>query len=126
MRHSSIPHFSEREMEIMQFLWDQRESRAADIASYFLDTNKQLRNTTYTFLSRLIDKGAIKREDPGFVCSPLYSREEMQFNEAQSFLRKVYAGSFRDMFAQFVSSQDLTEQDIDELKRLIIDKKDSV
>ncbi|MFA6736232.1 MAG: BlaI/MecI/CopY family transcriptional regulator [Saccharofermentanales bacterium] len=126
MSRSSIPHLSEREMEIMQFLWDHGESSAADIASFFLKTNKQLRNTTYTFLSRLIDKGVIKREDPGFTCSPLFERYEMQFNEAQSFLKKVYDGSFRDMFAQFVSMQDLTKQEIEELKKLISEKKDGV
>ena len=124
MSRSPVPHLSEREMEIMQFLWEHGESSAADIASFFLDTNKQLRNTTYTFLSRLIDKGVIKREDPGFTCSPLFEREEIQFNEARSFLKKVYDGSFRDMFAQFVSGQDLTEQDIEELKQLIKNKKD--
>ena len=123
MSRISIPHLSEREMEIMRFLWEHGESSASDIAAFFLDSKQQLRNTTYTFLSRLIDKGVIQRVDPGFLCLPLYRREEMQYNEAQSFLKKVYDGSFRDMFAQFVSNPQFTEQDIEALRMLIKEKK---
>lgn len=124
MDHTAIPRLSEREMEIMHFLWEHGTSSAVDIASYFLDSNGQRRNTTYTFLSRMIDKGVIERKDPGFICIPLFEREEMQFKEAQSFLKKVYDGSFRDMFAQFLEKRDLSEKEIEELKQMISDMKD--
>jgi BlaI family penicillinase repressor len=123
MNQSSIPHLSEREMEIMQLLWEHGQLSAGEIATHFLKNNNQFRNTTYTFLTRLLDKGIIRREDPGFICLPVYDRDSMQLNEAHSFLSKVYDGSFRDMFAQFVSKQKLSRHEIDELQKLIDEQK---
>lgn len=123
MNQSSIPHLSEREMEIMQLLWEHGQLSAGEIAAHFLKTKNQYRNTTYTFLKRLLDKGIIRREDPGFICLPVYDRDSMQLNEAHSFLSKVYDGSFRDMFAQFVSKQKLSRHEIDELQKLIDEQK---
>ncbi len=123
MNQLPIPHLSEREMEIMQLLWEYGQLSAGVIAAHFLKKNNQFRNTTYTFLTRLMDKGVIKREDPGFICLPVYDRDAMQLNEASSFLTKVYDGSFRDMFAQFVSNKNLSKQEIDELQKLIDEQK---
>ena len=123
MNQPTIPHLSEREMEIMQLLWEYGQLSAGEIAAHFLKTNNQFRNTTYTFITRLLDKGIIKREDPGFICLPVYDRDTMQLNEARSFLTKVYDGSFRDMFAQFVSKKNLSRHEIDELQKLIDEQK---
>ncbi|MHB8964114.1 MAG: BlaI/MecI/CopY family transcriptional regulator [Saccharofermentanales bacterium] len=123
MNQSSIPHLSEREMEIMQLLWEHGQLSAGEIAAHFLKASHQFRNTTYTFLARLLDKGIIRREDPGFLCFPVYDRDSMQLNEARTFLSKVYDGSFRDMFAQFVSKQKLSSHEIDELQKLIDEQK---
>lgn len=120
---SQLPHLTDRELEIMQLLWEHEKLSAGEIAGYFLKTQNQFRNTTYTFISRLLEKGVIRRDDPGFICVPLYERDVLLLNEAKSFIDKIYDGSFQDMFAQFVRQQALSPQDISELQKLIDESK---
>lgn len=54
---------------------------AGEIASHFLRARKQFINSTYTFITKLIEKSAILREDPGFICTPLYKKDTLLINE---------------------------------------------
>ena len=123
MDDSQLPRLTDRELEIMQLLWAHGKRSAGEIAGYFLKTQNQFRNTTYTFLTRLLEKRVIRREDPGFICVPLYERDTLQMNEAKNFLDKLYDGSFKNMFAQFVRQQTLSSQEISELQKLIDESK---
>lgn len=123
MLDQELPRLTDREMEIMQLLWDHGQLSAGQIAAHFLKTDNQFRNTTYTFIKRLLDKGVIIRQDPGFVCVPVYQRDTLLLNEAKSFIEKLYDGSFRNMFAQFVQQQELSPAELEELQKLIDESK---
>jgi predicted transcriptional regulator len=119
MAEKNLPKLSDRELEIMKLLWDHGRLSAGEIAGHFLKTRKQYRNSTYTFISKMLDKGAIRRQDPGFICVPLFERDTLLLHEANTFLDRVYDGSFQNMFAQFVRRKALTEQELADLQRLI-------
>ncbi len=119
MTDHQLPRLSDRELEIMKLLWEHGQMSAGEIASHFLKVRGQFRNSTYTFITKLIEKGVVHREDPGYICIPLYEKDTILVNEAHSFLDKVYDGSFNSMFAQFVRSKVLTPQEITELQKLI-------
>ena len=123
MTENQLPHLSDRELEIMKLLWKHGQMSAGAIAGHFLKARKQFRNSTYTFITNLIEKGVIRREDPGFICIPLYEQNTILINEAQSFLDKVYEGSFKSMFAQFIHEKALTKDEIAELHKLINDSQ---
>lgn len=112
---------TDREMDIMNVIWEREKVSAQEIAAYFLEPMQggYNKNTTYTFLKRLIEKGAIKRIDPGFFCVAICSREEVQYEKTKSFVEKVYQGSFRQLFVQFAQSEKLGKQEIDELKKIL-------
>ncbi len=119
MTQPNLPRLTDRELEIMQLLWQHGQLSASEIAAHFLKTQRQLRNTTYTFITKLIDKRVIRRTDPGFICIPLYECDTLLLHETRSFLDKVYDGSLERMFAQFLRQQALTPQEIAGLQKLI-------
>ena len=77
------------------------------------------KNTTYTVIKKLVDKGAIKREEPGFMCSSLVSRDEIQKAETQSLINKLFGGSKKALFSALLEDEKLTKDEIKELKDMI-------
>ena len=52
---------SEAEMDIMKILWERGPCRASEIACACKDRNGWEKNTSYTFLQRLVQKKAVRR-----------------------------------------------------------------
>ena len=66
------------ELKIMQLIWQNEPVRAKKVSLLADDAFGWNKNTTYTVLKKLEAKGFIKREDPGFVCTSLVSRDEVR------------------------------------------------
>ncbi len=120
----NIPSVSNRELEILQVIWQSEGITALETAQYFQkpENGGYNKNTTYTFLNRMVEKGVIERREPNFRCVPLYRREDIVRNETKNFIDRVYEGSFQKLFAQF-AEEALSEEDILELERLIEKKR---
>ncbi|MDR1564318.1 MAG: BlaI/MecI/CopY family transcriptional regulator [Oscillospiraceae bacterium] len=106
------------ELKIMELLWREGAVSAKQIsilASGEIGWNK---NTTYTVIKKLIEKNVVKREEPGFVCSALIGRDEVQREETNRLIEKLWGGSKKAFFAAFVDEH-LSQDEIDELKSLI-------
>ena len=77
----------EGELNVMELLWSNKALAAKDIAKIIKEYIGWEKNTTYTVIKRLIDKGAIEREDPGFICRAIISKSTIQEIETKA-LRK--------------------------------------
>ena len=113
----------EGELNIMELLWSNKELAAKDISKIIKEYIGWEKNTTYTVIKRLIDKGAIEREDPGFVCKALISKRMVQNIETQALINKLYNGSLNNFFVEFLKNQNMTNTEILELERIIGEKK---
>ena len=58
----------------------------------------------------------------GLYFFPLYSQAECQHTKAQSFIKKIYGGTFKSMLVQFIQEDSLSEEAIKDL-RSILDEK---
>lgn len=121
---SKIPRISEAEWQIMKIIWARSPITAAEVIAALDDQVYWKPKTIKTLLSRLLNKEAIGFDKQGrtYVYYPLVSEEECVKSESQSFLKRVYGGAVNVMFASFLEEQDLSREDIEELKR-ILDKK---
>ena len=54
-----LPEITDREMEIMEVVWSRGEVSAQEILQK--ENGAYSKNTTYTFLNRLVGKGVLKR-----------------------------------------------------------------
>ena len=107
------------ELKLMELIWEREPVSAKDLsilAATALEWNK---NTTYTVLKKLEAKGFILRKDPGFVCSSLVTRGEVQKSEAKSLAARLFGGSKRALFSALLEDEELTADDIAELKDMI-------
>ena len=109
------------ELKVMEILWKQGEVTAKKIAE---ELDRQIgwsKTTTYTVIKKCVDKGAVKREEPGFICRPLISRQEVQDYETEELIDKMFDGSKEKFFAAFLDGKKLSNQEVDSLKRMIDD-----
>ena len=106
------------ELKIMEILSREGTLSAKQVSVIAAEEIGWNKNTTYTILKKLIDKNAVARKEPGFLCSPLIARDIVQKDETERLIDKFWGGSKKAFFAAFVDEQ-LTDDEISELKSLI-------
>ncbi|MBO4290076.1 MAG: BlaI/MecI/CopY family transcriptional regulator [Lachnospiraceae bacterium] len=107
------------EVKIMEIIWERGPLPAKEISLIAADRIGWNKNTTYTVIKKLEAKGFIRRDEPGFICTPLVSQEEMQKKEALTLLNKFFGGSRKALFSALLEEEDLTDSEIQELRELI-------
>ncbi len=110
----------EGELNVMELLWSNKALAAKDIAKIIKEYIGWEKNTTYTVIKRLIDKGAIIREDPGFICRANVTKRKIQDIETQALLNQLYNGSVSNFITAYLAEQKLSGADIAELKKIIL------
>ena len=107
------------ELKVMEPLWADGPQSASELAKKLAASAGWNRNTTYTVIKKLVDKGAVSRSDPGFVCAPLVTREEVQRLETDSLITRLFGGSKAQFLSAFLSEKDLTPAEAQQLRDLI-------
>jgi predicted transcriptional regulator len=113
----------EGELNVMELLWSNKVLAAKDISKIIKEYIGWEKNTTYTVIKRLIDKGAIKREDPGFLCRAAISKRIVQNIETKVLLNKVYNGSLSTFLTEYLKNQDLSRAEYMELERIVSEQR---
>ena len=118
---SKIQRMSDAEKEVMQIIWAAGGSVSS---AWLLDELKSRNrdwkpNTVLTFLARLIEKGILTAKKHGRANEyiPLVSEKEYKQSEARSFLDSVYDGSVKKFIAALYEGDDLTTDEINDLKK---------
>lgn len=109
------------ERKVMEVLWREGGISAGQVVKILKEETGWNKNTTYTVIKKCVDKGAVKREEPGFICRPLISRQEVQDFETEELIDKMFDGSKEKFFAAFLDGKKLSKQEVDSLKKLIDD-----
>ena len=107
------------EAKVMEIIWEKGPLSAKEISLIAVDTIGWNKNTTYTVIKKLEAKGFIRRDEPGFICTPLVSREQMQKQETESLINRFFGGSKKALFSALIDKEDLTEEQAEELQRII-------
>ena len=96
------------ELKVMNVLWKEGDCTAKHISNVLKEEIGWNMNTTYTLIKRCINKGAIERYEPNFMCHALIAREEVQAAEAEELLDKIFGGSVDKMFAALIGGKNDT------------------
>ena len=107
------------EIKVMDVLWREGEAQAKHIAAVLGETIGWNVNTTYTLIKRCIEKGAIERSEPGFVCRALVSREQVQEQQTQELVDRVFGGSTDQLFASLLGGRRVSRQQLARLRAMI-------
>lgn len=107
------------ELRVMEPLWADGPMSAGELAKRLAASCGWNRNTTYTVIKKLVDKGAVSRSEPGFLCTPLISREDVQRLETDSLITRLFGGSKTQFLSAFLSEGQLTQSDAQQLRAII-------
>lgn len=113
----------EGELNVMELLWSNKELAAKDISKIIKEYIGWEKNTTYTVIKRLIDKGAIERIDPGFICKAIISKRTVQNIETDALLNKLFNSSLNTFFVEYLANKKLSSAELFELERIVFEQK---
>ena len=118
-----LPNISESEWEVMKVIWSEHPITSGEVVKSLEDSTLWKPRTIKTLLNRLVDKGAVGREGKGkdYRYFPLIEKAVLVKAESQSFLKRVFGGSLKPMIATMVETEDLSPEDIEEIKQMFED-----
>lgn len=85
------------ELNVMEVLWENGELRASEVVQILAGRIGWNRNTTYTVIKKCVEKGAIKRIEPKFICYPMVSREAAQEYALKELQARLFEGNKEKM-----------------------------
>lgn len=120
-----MPSISESELEIMKLLWEKSPLTSNEIIDSIDPSMNWSDNTVKTFINRLLNKEAIVNERSGrsYLYYPNVSYDEFLESENKSFLNTIYGGSVDLLLSKFIEDENLSDDDIDELQKILNEKK---
>lgn len=107
------------ELKVMEVLWRRGDTSAKDIAQELGTEIGWNKNTTYTVIKKCVDKGAVERREPGFVCHALITQQQAQQQEIDQLVSKLFDGNEQRLFASLLGRQKLPSDVADRLRRMI-------
>lgn len=107
------------ELKIMTVLWREGDCTAKHISDILKEEVGWNMNTTYTLIKRCIKKGAIERSEPHFMCRARIPREEVQEDETNELIEKMYDGSADKLFCALLGRKKLSADQIEKLRQIV-------
>lgn len=121
MKNISI---GDAELEIMKVIWRAKKPiTSLDIGKEVEDKGWK-KTTIATFLTRLVEKGALCADKQGklYYYTALITEKEYRKSQTKNLIKSLYNGSVRDFAVAFFKEQRLTDDDIKELKSIFEEK----
>lgn len=116
-----VPQISDAEWKVMKVIWAKSRCTANEVIQELSSCTSWKPKTIKTLLSRLVKKGVLGYEEQNraYLYYPLIGEEECIREENRSFLERVYNGSLSMMLVTFIKEAKLTDEEIEELKRIL-------
>lgn len=112
---------TESEWQIMKVLWQHGAMTSKEMMQHIPKSLAWKENTVKTLLSRLAQKAIINYEKEGrfYKYFAVYSEAECIQEESKKFLNRVFDGMTKKMMASFLKQDDLSKDDLEELKAML-------
>lgn len=119
------PRISEAETQVMRVLWERSPLTASQIIETLSGQVEWKPKTVKTLIARLVSKQVVgfERDGKAYRYRPLVRREAFHTAQRKSFLRRFYGGALKPMLAAFIEEEELTPDEIAELRKLL-DRKE--
>ncbi len=105
------------ETRFAELMWDNEPTSSGDLVKLCEKEFAWKKSTTYTMLRRLCERGIFQNKDG--VVSSLMNRQEFQALQSEQFVKETFDGSLPHFLAAFATRRKLSENEINELQKLI-------
>ena len=114
---------TEAQLKVLNVLW--KAEKPICISEMITELKKQdiqwAYRTVSTFVGQLEEKGAVAgiKDQMTFYYYPLIEEKDFRKNEAKNLIKKHFGGSLKGFLAAFTGDEDLTQQEIEDMKEWI-------
>ncbi|GAP76043.1 MULTISPECIES: BlaI/MecI/CopY family transcriptional regulator [Pseudoalteromonas] len=117
---------SKAEFAVMEALWQGHPAKASEVVARLSDDTQWHEKTIKTLLGRLVKKQAVSFEKQGRLYSytPTIGREEYTLKQSKSLIQRFFSGRIAPLVSGFAKTEQLSQQDINELKAVIKEWED--
>ncbi len=105
------------EARFADIIWENEPLTSSQLAKISLERLGWKKSTSFTVLKRLCEKGLFQNEK-GMVSS-LLSKEDFYAQQSHRFVEETFDGSLPAFLAAFTKQKKLSQQEVQELRRLI-------
>ena len=111
----------EAEKKLMEIIWQVAPIESGKLVKIAADSINWNKSTTYTVLRKLIAKGFVSNEDT--IVRVLIPKEKVLISASNQIVEETFSGSLPKFVAAFFGNKKtLSDEDADELMKLIRDK----
>lgn len=112
---------TEKELKILSILWKRGASTVRDVHTIMNRDEETGYTTTLKLMQIMYEKGLLKRDASAktHVYFPSARQEEVQSQVLSNLIHRVFSGSAEKMMMRALSSQDVSADELANLKRLI-------
>ena len=112
---------TESELEILQILWEQGPSSVRKVNEILNEKREVGYTTTLKIMQIMTEKNYVTRntESRTHIYHPALKEQATQQSLLNKFIEKTYRGSAMNLVLQALGSKKATQDEIDELKKLI-------
>ena len=112
-----MPTMGALESRFADLIWSHEPMASKDLIKMAEKELNWNSSTSYTVLKRLCDRGIFQLQDK--TITSLISREEFYGMKSEQFVEETFDGSLPAFIAAFGTRKKLSEEEVEELKKLI-------
>jgi len=105
------------ETRFAELMWDNEPIASGDLVKLCEKELSWKKSTTYTMLRRLCERKIFQNKNG--VVSSVISKQGLRALQGEQFIKETFDGSLPHFLAAFATRRKLSENEIDELQRLI-------
>ena len=113
----SEPKLYDGELKFMDIVWDNEPLPSRRLVELCGEKLGWKQSTTYTVLKKLSLKGLVRNEHS--VVTALVKRDQAQRYESERVVDRAFGGSLPSFVAAFASGRGISDQEAEELLRLV-------
>jgi predicted transcriptional regulator len=120
-----LPRPTEAELELLNILWQNGPATVRDLHQAISVKRAIGYTSVLKLLQIMTDKGLVEREESGkaHIYRPVGTRQQTQSQMVRDISERVFAGSAAALAMHALSTQPVSDQELDELRRLIEQKR---
>ena len=117
MKDKKIRTLGEVEARFADIIWQHEPLPSGELVRLCEQELSWKKPTTYTVLRKLCEKGLFQNQNG--VVSSLISKQEFAARQSEQFVEETFDGSLPAFFAAFTKRKRLSQEEVDELRRMI-------
>lgn len=105
------------EYRFLDIVWDKEPVNSTELSIICLERLGWKKSTTYNMIRKLSERGFVKNENA--TVSAVIKREQVAKYEGEAVAEKYFGGSLPAFIAAFLDGRKISDEEAEELKRMI-------